>query len=329
MIACYGEALIDLIVSPYSRVDLRTHSEACLGGSVFNVCLALQRQGVQALYLNALSSDVFGRQFARVLLAEGVNLDAPSCSAPTSMAVVQLDAQGKAAYAFHRVGVADKARGATKIIANWHSHVQALHTGCLMLTPDAWKATQKIMAHAAAVGCVISVDANMRPSVSPDMDAYRPLVLQACAMAQIVKASDDDLVALGWLTDAELPNIQACVSAAQRFFQSSAKTVVVALTLGARGAWLLSQDQQIQQATPRNVRVSDTVGAGDHFVAALLAYLQRQDALKRDALLGASKQLLQAALAHAVSAAAISVQRVGSDPASWAETTQQLDKLST
>jgi fructokinase len=328
MIACYGEALVDFIVSPYSQDQLRANSEACLGGSVFNFCLALQRQGVQALYLNALSSDVFGRQFARVLSAEGVKLDAAACAAPTSVAVVQLDVQGKASYAFHRIGIADTARCATEMVANWHPQVQTLHTGCLMLTPDAWTSTRKIMAHAAALGCVISVDANMRPSVCPDIDAYRPLVLQACAMAQIVKVSDDDLVALGWLNAADLQQMQACVHAAQRFFQPSAQTRVVALTLGARGACLLSQEQYIQQAAPQGIQVMDTVGAGDHFAAAFLAYLQRQGALKRDELAGASRPLFQAALAHAVSAATISVQRVGSDPASWAETTQQLEQVS-
>jgi fructokinase len=221
MIACYGEALVDLIVSPYSLNELRAHSAACLGGSVFNFCLAVQRQGVQALYLNALSTDVFGRQFAKVLQAEGVKLDAQPCQEPTSMAVVQLDAQGKASYAFHRIGVADIARSAPEIIANWHPQLQALHTGCLMLTPDAWAATQQVIAHAAACGCVISVDANMRPSVCPDLATYRPLVLQACAMAQIVKVSEDDLVALGWLAAEDASDMKVCLSAA--FFKNPSK----------------------------------------------------------------------------------------------------------
>jgi fructokinase len=320
MIACYGEALVDLIVSPYSHGELRTNSEACLGGSVFNFCLAAQRQGLQALYLNALSTDVFGRQFAKVMQTEGVLLDAESCGEPTSVALVQLDNQGKASYAFHRIGVADTARSATEIIAKWHPKVQALHTGCLMLTPGAWQTTQQVMAHAAGISCVISVDANMRPSVCPDVQAYRPLVLQACAMAQIVKVSDDDLVALGWLAGDDSRDMQACVGVAQRFLQQSEQTELVALTLGASGAWLLSRDQQCYQAAPQCLQVADTVGAGDNFAAALLAQLNGQSLLKRGAMRQATMPMLQAALVHACSSAAISVQRVGSDPASWEET---------
>jgi fructokinase len=327
MIACYGEALVDLIVSPYSHEELRANSEACLGGSVFNFCLAAQRQGLQALYLNALSTDVFGRQFAKVLEAEGVRLDAEPCGEPTSVAVVQLDEQGKASYAFHRIGVADTARSATEIVANWNPRAQALHTGCLMLTPGAWQTTQQVMAHAAGLNCVISVDANMRPSVCPDVQAYRPLVMQACAMAQIVKVSDDDLVALGWLAGDDSRDMQACVDAAQRFFQKSEQTELVALTLGAGGAWLLSRDQQCYQAAPQGIKVADTVGAGDNFAAALLAHLDRQGLLKRDAMREAATQTLQAALMHACSAAAISVQRVGSDPATWNETVLAVSAL--
>jgi fructokinase len=327
MIACYGEALVDLIVSLYSRGELRSNSEACLGGSVFNFCLAAQRQGLHALYLNALSTDVFGRQFAKVLNAEGVQLDAEPCGEPTSVAVVQLDDQGKASYAFHRIGVADTARSASEIIAKWHPKVQALHTGCLMLTPGAWQATQQVMAHAASLSCVISVDANMRLSVCPDVQAYRPLVLQACAMAQIIKVSDDDLVALGWLALDDARDMQACVGAAQRFFQQSEQTELVALTLGASGAWLLSRDQQCYQAAPQGTKVADTVGAGDNFAAALLAHLDRQSLLKRGEMRQAATPALQAALMHACSAAAISVQRVGSNPATWNETVAAANTL--
>jgi fructokinase len=321
MIACYGEALVDLIVSPYSQTGLNTSSQACLGGSVFNFCLAVQRQGLQALYLNALSGDMFGQQFAQVMRQEGVTLDAPACAEPTSIAVVQLDEQGKASYVFHRNGVADTARSAHEIIANWHAEVRALHTGCLMLLPAVWPQTQLILAHAAASGAVVSVDANMRLVVCPDREAYANSVQQACAMAHIVKVSDDDLLALGYLAASELESVSACIRAAQGLLSASSQTALVALTMGARGACLLTRQDQVQQAVAQNVVVLDTVGAGDHFAAALLAYLKSRGVLNVTRLqVGLPAELLRQALAHASAAAAISVQRVGSNPASWDET---------
>ena len=56
-----GEALIDLIQQPDGRY------EACLGGSVFNFCVALARLRVPTAYANPLSRDPFGRRFAQRL----------------------------------------------------------------------------------------------------------------------------------------------------------------------------------------------------------------------------------------------------------------------
>ena len=321
MIACYGEALVDLFVSPYSQSSLRTDSQACLGGSVFNFCLGARRQGLQAVYLNALSSDTFGRQFAHMLQKEGVLLDAKACSEPTSIAVIELDAQGKATYAFHRKETADTARSATEIIVNWRSDVKVLHTGCLMLAPDAWGQTQQVMAHAARMGCVISVDANLRPAVVADAAAYAACVREACAIAHILKFSDDDLLALGAIPLSIGADDEPLIAAARSFFSNSSKAQLIALTLGARGAWLLTREHQMFQAAPVGITAQDTVGAGDSFGAALLAHLNSQKLLHPDALQAQlTAQAMQSALEHAVMAATICVQRVGCDPATWAET---------
>jgi fructokinase len=325
MIACYGEALIDLFVSPYSQNSLRTDSQACLGGSVFNFCLAAQRQGLDSVYLNALSVDSFGRQFAHVLRKEGVQLDAQPCLEPTSIAVIQLDAQGKATYAFHRNGVADTARSAFDIITAWPSELQVLHTGCLMLAPASWPQTQLIMAHAAAQGCAISVDANLRPAVISDLDAYANCVRQACAQAHIIKVSDDDLVVLGALAAGEKENVQAALIAARSLLAASSSAQLIALTLGERGAWLLTSEQSVYQDAAKGIVVKDTVGAGDSFAAALLAHLNAQSLLAVAKLSQAlTEESMQAALRHAVTAAGQCVQRVGCDPATWDETLNAL-----
>ena len=320
MIACYGEALVDLIVSPYSRGELRTDSQACLGGSVFNFCIAAQRQGMQAVYLNALSQDSFGRQFAQILQSEGVRVDASTpCPEPTAIAVVQLDTAGKASYVFHRLAVADTARSATNIIANWSANMAALHTGCLMLVPTQWPQTQLLMTHAATLGCVISVDANLRPAVCPDVQTYRESVLAACSMAHVVKVSDDDLIELGLLSSTH--SKQDATDAARKLLDRSTQTLLIALTLGAQGACLLTRSAHAMQAAPSGIQVQDTVGAGDSFMAALLAFLNSEELLTPTALAaGLTPSQLESALCHAVAAASLCVQRVGCDPATWAET---------
>jgi fructokinase len=332
MITCYGEALIDLIVSPYSQNSLLTDSQACLGGSVFNFCIASARQGLATAYLNPLSHDSFGAQFRQLLLAEGVALASPAPSAlPTSIAVVQLDEAGKASYAFHREAVADRDLSAAQAIAALPANTQVLHTGCLMLVPHDWPKTRAILQAAADQGACITVDANLRTVVCPDLTPYRASVLAACAMAHVVKVSDDDLVALG--VDAALVASNP-VQAARSLLMSGKATqarsapttlpALVALTLGAAGAWLIARDAQYFQPSPAGMTVADTVGAGDSFFAALLAYLEREGVLSPQALQAAQPaKVWQGALAHAVAAATINVTRVGCNPATWAETVAQ------
>jgi fructokinase len=318
MLTCYGEALIDLIVSPYSPASMRTASQACLGGSVFNFCIAAARQGLSTAYLNPLSHDSFGQQYRRLLTNEGVVLASPTPSQqPTSIAVVQLDAQGKASYAFHREAVADRDITAAQAIAALPANTTVLHTGCLMLVPQDWPKTQTLLQEAAVRGACITVDANLRTVVCTDLAPYRTSVLAACAMAHVVKVSDDDLMDIGLLGQGKG---QDPVAAARQLFDQPA-TQMLALTLGAAGAWLITRDVQVFQPGSSGIIVADTVGAGDSFFAALLAYLQHKGIMSPSALQSKLPQdLLHAALAHAVAAASINVTRVGCNPATWQET---------
>jgi fructokinase len=329
MMTCYGEALIDLIVSPYSQNILRTGSQACLGGSVFNFCIASARQGLATAYLNPLSHDSFGAQFRKLLLAEGVALASPAPSAlPTSIAVVQLDEAGKASYAFHREAVADRDLTAEAALAALPADTQVLHTGCLMLVPHDWPKTRAILQAAASQGACITVDANLRTVVCPDLPPYRASVLAACALAHVVKVSDDDLVALGvdaaQVASNPVHAARSVLMPALATPTSAAPTklpALVALTLGAAGAWLITHDAQYFQPSPAGITVADTVGAGDSFFAALLAHLHSQGVLSPQALQAAQPaKVWQGALAHAVAAASINVTRVGCNPATWAET---------
>jgi fructokinase len=326
MITCFGEALIDLIVSPYSHNSMRTDSQACLGGSVFNFCIAAARQGLPTAYLNPLSGDSFGRQYRQLLTHEGVQQATPAPSAlPTSIAVVQLSSEGKASYAFHREAVADRDISAEQAIAALPANTQVLHTGCLMLVPGDWPKTRAVLQAAQARGAVVTVDANLRTVVCPDLVPYRASVLAACAMAHVVKVSDDDLVDLGLDAQQVAANPVAAARALLLQNPAHAFTQLVALTMGAAGAWLVTRESQVFQPSAQGLKVADTVGAGDSFFAALLASLQRQGVLSTAALAGTlPADVLRKAVAHAVAAAGINVTRVGCDPATWDETVAAL-----
>ncbi|MDH4417869.1 MAG: PfkB family carbohydrate kinase [Acidovorax sp.] len=311
--AIAGEALIDLIRRPDGSYL------PCLGGALYNLCRALARQGVGTQYLNPLSRDRFGRELAAQLAADGVVLARPDpVQQVTSLAVVNLDAHGHPDYAFYREGVADRAVSAAGLGDSCAAlpALQLVCTGALAL--DArdtaiylpWLAAQR-----AAGRCVV-VDANLRPSVMPDLSAYRIAVHAALAHADIIKASDEDLDHLA------VPGADA-LARAKHLLAANSQAHLMALTLGAEGAWLLHRNgAQCFAKEAQPLQVVDTVGAGDSFLAGLLVHLLRQaqaaggegfvpfvEALTADA--------CQQALRHALASASLCVVEQGCVPPGW------------
>jgi fructokinase len=300
-IALAGEALIDLIASPDGTFT------PCLGGAVYNLARALSRQGVGATYLNPLSSDSFGRLLAQELEQDGVALAKPTpVQEVTSLAVVNLDDTGHPDYAFYREGVADRQISAASLQDSCRqlTELKMVCTGALAL--DArdqqhylpWLKSQKQAGH------WVVVDANLRPSVMPDLQSYRAAIHACLTIADIIKVSDEDLIHLG------IEGASSLESAQKLLKQTSAR--LLALTLGEHGAWLISANGLQCFARERTkLDIADTVGAGDSFLAGLLTALLKQN-------LDISNQvLMEQLLRHAIASASLCVQEKGCIPPTW------------
>ena len=299
-VAVAGEALIDLIASPDGTFT------PCLGGAVYNLARALSRQGVGAMYLNPLSSDLFGKQLVNQLEKDGVALAIPNpVQEVTSLAVVNLDDTGHPDYAFYREGVADRQISAASLQDSCElPELKMVCTGALAL--DArdqhhylpWLKSQK------QAGRWVVIDANLRPSVMPDLLSYRATIQQSLALADIIKVSDEDLIHLGLEGTSPLQCAQNLLK------QSSAQ--LLALTLGEHGAWLLSANGvECFGRESAKLAIADTVGAGDSFLAGLLAALIKQN------LDISSKTAIEQLLRHAVASASLCVQETGCVPPTW------------
>ena len=165
---------------------------------------------------------------------------------------------------------------------------------------------------AAAARVPVSVDPNLRPSITPDVDLARSFVTDLLPLAGVVKLSDEDAGVLwpGQGVDAVLTELSAAAIAP-----------LVAVTRGGEGAVLAAGRQRAAVAAPP-VRVADTIGAGDSFMAALLAGLLTRDLLPASASTAATLHWLGSL---AVDAAAVTCSRPGADPP-WA---RELPALST
>lgn len=312
-VATAGEALIDLIGNTDGLFD------PCLGGAVYNLTRALSRQGVGVLYLNPLSKDRFGRQLCSGLVQDGVHLARPEpVQEVTSLAVVSVNAQGHPDYAFYREGVADRATNAGLLNAACNEAAPGVVcTGALALAPEDGATYLPWLAAQRDAGRLVVVDANLRPSVMPDLQRYRGHVLATLQYADVIKASDEDLEHLA------LPGATPLERARQLLANSHAH--FLALTLGGEGAMLLTRAGQTFQASEsQSLTIMDTVGAGDCFLAGLVTALLEADLSptwgRKPVNGGEAFALLQ----NAVASASICVQRRGCVPPTRDEVRQHI-----
>lgn len=314
-VAIAGEALIDLI----SEADGRFNP--CLGGAVYNLARALSKQGMGTLYLNPFSSDKLGQALMEKMVNDGVELSQPlPVQAVTSLAVVNLNDDGHPSYAFYREGVADRQVTSAKMNADCAQHANTIEmvcTGALALDVRDQQVYLPWLMQQKKTGKCIVVDANLRPSVMPDLPSYRECIHAYLDVADIIKVSDEDLIALDTPGESTLEKAQHILKT------TNAK--LIALTLGADGAWLLNSIGETYFAKESaDLNVVDTVGAGDCFLAGLLAALSNLKVANTaliDTLAKIDAEQAQTSLGHAIASASLCVQERGCVPPTWSQAT--------
>lgn len=303
-VATAGEALIDMIRNPDGRF------EPCLGGAVYNLTRALARQSIETLYLNPLSRDRFGRQLAAGLANDGVLLACPEAVIEvTSLAVVSVNEHGHPDYAFYRQGVADRAISAAALTQSCASApaLSVVCTGALALSPDDADTYLPWLAAQRAAGKLVVVDANLRPSVMPDIARYRSHVLATLQYADVIKVSDEDLDHLATPGATALEQAQHLMLGTRAGF--------IALTRGGEGATLLTRHGAVFHAKETGtLKVVDTVGAGDCFLAGLVVAMLEMGLAPDWGTQAVAPAQAQNLLQNAIASASICVQRRGCEP---------------
>jgi fructokinase len=260
-ITVLGECVADAFTEPASAAN-ELALRVLPGGGPANTAVALARLGTPARFLARLSGDVFGRLFRDRLEASGVDLSyAVAAAEPSTLAVAELDAQGRAAFSFHAQNTADWQWTPQELARVDLSDTACVHTGSLALVREPGGAVVEDFLAAAAPRATVSIDPNVRPLLVR-LDAYRDRLAHWCGLADILRLSEDDLELLLPGTPPE----QAC----DTWHAAGARLVVV--TLGADGA-LASLDGERLRVPAVATRVVDTVGAGDSFTAGLLHHL--------------------------------------------------------
>ncbi len=191
-ITVLGECVADAFAEsarPRNELALRVLP----GGGPANTAVALARLGVPARFLVRLSGDVFGRLFRDHLEASGVDLShAVDAAEPSTLAVAELDAQGRAAFSFHAQATADWQWTSAELAGVNLDDTACVHTGSLALVKEPGAAVVEDFLAAAAPRATISIDPNVRPLLVPP-EVYRARLAHWCGLADVLRLSEDDL----------------------------------------------------------------------------------------------------------------------------------------
>lgn len=292
MIIVTGEALIDLVL-------LDGHVAAQPGGGPFNTARTIGRLGLAPAFLGRLSQDGFGRMLRARLEQDGVAIGLPQLTdAPTTLAAVGVDPGGVPRYHFYLDGTSS---AALEYPIALPADLTALHAGTLALVMEpAATSIERLITRDLPPDALVMIDPNCRPQAIADRPAYLARLARTLDRADVVKVSAEDLAYLS-------PGVPARAAAAALLKQGPA---LVLVTDGPRVARALLPGRKIAVDVPE-VKVVDTIGAGDAFGGAFLAWWIDNGLGRADLHLpGPVREALQAA----VEVAALTCTRVGAEP---------------
>ncbi len=304
MILSCGEALIDLVPLGENINGYRP----CLGGSPYNIAIALGRLEIPVGFFGKISMDFFGELLVKNLIDNQVDtrhiIRSPKLTTLSIVSLPHPDQEPQ--FLFYANDSVDRSLTISELPTELPSTIEALHFGSISLVMEPGATALEQLMQRESGQRIISLDPNIRPNLITDKTSYLQRLERWLRWIDIIRVSVADL---NWLypdSDAEMIMKQ---------WLNLGPSLGI-LTLGAQGAKAYTTEGIAVSVVAPSVQVIDTVGAGDSFLAAVLAYLYQQEILThRTRIKKVSDSILTACLEYASRAAALNCSRAGADPA--------------
>ncbi len=227
------------------------------GGSSMNVALHLHKQGIESKFISAIGEDDDGKNLIEFLIHQNFKPDLIQTSnLPTSTVQVKLDENKQATYtivepvAWDAIELTNEAIDAVK-------NADAFVYCSLTCRKEKSKSTIiNLLKHAK----LKIFDINLREPFYT-IETLKILL----AHADILKVNEDELSYLRKELNLSGNNEEQLLKQLSHDFDIQ----VICLTLGEHGAYVL-KDTQLHQHRGYPVKVADTVGAGDSFLATFI-----------------------------------------------------------
>jgi fructokinase len=307
MIICIGEAVIDLFQTPVE--GLGDTFLPLPGGCAYNASIAIGRLKTPVAFLGRLSNSFFGEIQLKRLKENNVRDDLViRCEQNTILAFIKTEEGKEPQYAFYEDGTGDR------FLSTEELPVLPVETSCIVfgsisMTMEPIASTIETLITGESKRIVTAFDPNIRPFMIKDRDAYIKRFERLAGVSTIVKISLEDFEFIK-----PNPNPQ---DALEKLVAMGSKLAI--LTLGPNGAIaaLRCKNGNVIKTGVEGINVPnlvDTVGAGDTFIGAFLAWLEMRGMMSRNAIDNLTEIELNEALAFANKAAAFVCARHGAQP---------------
>ena len=249
-IVCFGEVLFDVFP---------THRK--IGGAPLNVGLRMASLGIDTQIISRIGQDEIGNELLDFVKENGVSTDAIQVDTTfaTGEVLVQLDEKGSASYTINYPVAWDKIEAtpeAQKVVTN----ADALVFGSLVCRDNTSYQSLLTLLNSAKYKIF---DVNLRAPFYT-----KELLLDLMNKADFIKFNDDELYEISEYLGSPFHSLEQNI----QFIAEKTNTNHICVTKGSHGAVLL-YDNQLFYNSGYKIKVADTVGAGDSFLAGLLTKL--------------------------------------------------------
>ncbi len=270
-----GDAVVDLIP------DGENHYLRCAGGAPANVAVGVARLGGDSAFIGRVGKDPLGEFMQQTLQAERVDTSYMILDPQqrTSTVVVGLN-EGERSFTFMVNPSADQFLQVADL-PNFQAGEWLHCCSIALINNPSREATFEAIRRIKAANGFFSFDPNLRESLWASFEEMKQVVMQAVALADVLKFSEEELTLL---TDTQT------LDEAFKKITALYPQKLIIITLGKDGAlYHLNGKQDV--IAGKAVKPVDTTGAGDAFVGGLLAGLsQTADWQKTDNLVRIIRQ---------------------------------------
>ena len=268
-IVSYGATIVDFLPNqPGRRLrDVEVFTKTT-GGAPANVAVGLARLGRRVGLICNVGDDEFGHFLREELAREHVDVSGIQFTneAKTAVVFISLDAHGERSFLFLRHPSADGTITPEDVNVETIQRAAIFVVGSnLLIREPAQSATYFALDTAKEAGLLITADPNLRLHLWNDFDEARKHAMRLIEYADIVKLNEDELEFL------------AGERTAREFFEQECRprnAAVLVITRAKHGAQVYCGDLLAEVAAPA-VKVVDTTGAGDGFVAGFLTAMSK------------------------------------------------------